>query len=148
MFLLPKFSTILKCGHIFIPPLNTDFCSFSAFKRFISDIDLWTVWNFTDLYCVVLLLCVFVPHWLLFNYLMYCRGTIKAIRAWLLTVIFSVLNVLVVLCFETHKADEIMCVCIEIRKRSQYQRLKSQKQCHGQGQARGQHSCSKAKHKP
>ena len=67
-------------------PSNTDFSFLSAFKRSISKI--LTLLNYLK-YCwffvvFLLFLCSFVPLWLLFNYRKYCRGTIRAFRAWLL----------------------------------------------------------------
>ena len=69
-------------------PSNTDFSSFFAFKRSISNIDLWTSWNVTDFLVFVLFLNVHFTELLLLNYRVYCRGTFWA---WLL-LLYSLLK--------------------------------------------------------
>ena len=66
---------------------HTDFSSLSAFKRSISNSDFmkYLIWSVTDLYCVYIILQMFIfTSLLLFNYCMYCRGAIRAFRARLL----------------------------------------------------------------
>jgi len=93
------------------------FCSFCLFSNtfinfYVSKVNRWVTKAFNTnialtLICVCITLCSFVPHWLLFNYRMYCRGAVSAFKAWLL-LIYSQFNIcfLMMFCFDRNKLDD------------------------------------------